>query len=458
MSISKLLPSALVISTLVSILAGFLFGYDNIVISGAIHYLAISFHLDAFGIGWAAGCALVGCLLGSAVAGSIADRFGLKLSLNGCAFCFALSSIIVWVSPTFGVYIGGRILGGIGIGAASIVAPMYIAEIAPRTVRGRLVVLYQLGIVVGILSAVFVNLLIERSGGEVWNVTYGWRRMFLAGVIPALLFATAILFSKESPRWLMKVGKDQQAQNVLTEINGPQMAISQVASIRQSLILEPAGLGQLFRGTYRAALVAGIVLAAFSQLSGITSVLSFLPEVLKAGGQSVNDSFLQAVMVGVANVVFTCLAIWLVDKAGRKTLILIGTATQTLALFWVANLYRAEHVGLLVLAGIMLFVAGHAIGNGAVCWVIISEIFPTKVRGVAMSIATTALWISAYLANQFFPLMQQHLGQSGTFFFFSFMALANFIFVLTRVPETKGFALEDSSKIWRKRVKTGAAT
>jgi SP family arabinose:H+ symporter-like MFS transporter len=457
-SISKILPAALVISTLVSILAGFLFGYDNIVISGAIHYLAISFHLNAFGIGWAAGCALVGCLLGSAAAGSVADKFGLKISLNSCALCFALSSIIVWISPTFGVYIGGRILGGIGIGAASIVAPMYIAEIAPRAVRGRLVVLYQLGIVIGILSAVFVNLLIERSGGEVWNVTYGWRRMFLAGIIPALLFAVTILLADESPRWLMKVGREQQAQKVLAAINGPQTAISQVASIRQSLNQEPAGLGQLFRGNYRTALIVGIVLAAFSQLSGITSVLSFLPEVLSAGGQSVNDSFFQSVLVGVANVVFTCLAIWLVDRAGRKTLILVGTAAQTLALFWVGNLYRAEHVGFLVLAGIMLFVAGHAIGNGAVCWVIISEIFPTKVRGVAMSIATTALWISAYLANQFFPLMQQHLGQSGTFFVFSFMALANFIFVLTRVPETKGYSLEDSSQIWRKQANTGAAT
>jgi SP family arabinose:H+ symporter-like MFS transporter len=447
--------SALVISTVVSTLAGFLFGYDNIVISGAIHYLAQYYRLDPVGVGWAAGCGLVGCLFGSALAGLVADKFGLRSSLYGCAACFALSSIGVWMAPTFSLYVAWRLVGGIGIGAASIVAPMYIAEIAPQRVRGRLVVLYQLGIVVGILSAVFVNLTIEKAGDELWNSEHGWRWMFAVGAIPAALFGAAILFSKESPRWLMKVGRERQAFQVLTSINGSQIAAAEVTSIRHSLLHEQGGAAELFGGPFRRALITGFILAALTQLSGITSVLSFLPEVLKAAGQNANDSFFQAVLVGVVNVLFTCCAIWLVDRAGRKTLILTGTAAQALALVSVGLLYRAHTIGPGVLIGIMFFVAGHAVGNGAVCWVIISEIFPTKVRGAAMSIATSALWMSAYLANQFFPLMQKHLGNPGTFFFFSAMATANFIFVLTRVPETKGYALEDNSRIWAKYGKKG---
>jgi MFS transporter, SP family, arabinose:H+ symporter len=453
----------LVASTLVAALAGFLFGYDNIVISGAIGYLARHYNLDAVGTGWAAGCGLVGCLLGSMAAGGIADKFGLKKSLFACAFCFAVSGFGVWISASFSQYIFWRIVGGIGIGSASIVAPMYIAEIAPQSVRGRLVVLYQLGIVVGILVAVQVNLLIQKSGDDAWNLDHGWRWMFAMGAVPAILFGGMIAVSKESPRWLIKMGQERAAEHILAEINGSQLAALETQSIRSSLAEEQGGLRELLSGPFRTALLTGLILAAFTQASGITSLLSFLPDVLKSAGQSAGNSFFQSVLVGVVNVIFTCCAIWLVDKAGRRSLILFGTATQALALVSIAFFYRlagqtppagnSRLAGMGILIGIMCFVGGHAVGNGAVCWVIISEIFPTKVRGVAMSIATTALWISAYLANQFFPTMQQHFGGSGTFIFFSAMAFANFVFVFVRVPETKGYSLEDISAIWVKREK-----
>jgi SP family arabinose:H+ symporter-like MFS transporter len=452
--------SVLVVSTLVAALAGFLFGYDNIVISGAIGYLSQYFKLDAASTGWAAGCAIVGCLIGSAAAGGIADRFGLKRSLFACAVCFALSAIGVWFSPTFSQYIGWRILGGVGIGAASIAAPMYIAEIAPHAVRGRLVVLYQLGIVLGILAAVQVNLFVEKSGTAEWNLEHGWRWMFAMCAFPAAVFGAAILFSKESPRWLMKTGHENEAWRVLAAIGGKAAADTDAQSIRDSLAEEQGGLAELLSGPFRLALTTGFTLAAFSQASGITSLLSFLPEVLKSAGQNVGDSFFQSVLVGVVNVIFTCCAIWLVDRAGRRTLILAGTATQAVALLSIVLFYRllesrtpgsaGDAAGTGILAGIMCFVAGHAVGNGAVCWVIISEIFPTKIRGIAMSIATTALWTSAYLANQFFPIMQKHLGNSFTFLFFSAMAIANFIFVFARIPETKGYTLEDIRCVWLK--------
>lgn len=435
-------------AAVVSSLGGFLFGYDNIVISGAIGHLSKYFQLAPAAIGWAAGCALIGCLLGSATAGSIADRFGLKRALYGCAACFALSSVGVWVSASFSQYVAWRIVGGIGIGAASIVAPMYIAEIAPARVRGRLVVLYQLGIVAGILCAVYVNMLIENAGAEDWQIAHGWRWMFAAAAIPALTFAVAILFAKESPRWLMKTGREKEAERVLAAINGKIMAQSEGASIKRSLAEEEGGLSELFDGPFRKALIIGFLLAALSQTSGITCLLSFLPEVFESAGQKASGAFFQSVLVGVVNLVFTIFAIWLVDKAGRRTLILFGTGLQTVSLAFVGCLYLVASAGNGILGGIMAFVAGHAVGNGAVCWVIISEIFPTKVRGTAMSIATTAIWIFAYLADQFFPVMQSHLGSHGTFFVFSAMAAINFVFVWLLVPETKGYSLEEISHIW----------
>jgi SP family arabinose:H+ symporter-like MFS transporter len=387
-------------------------------------------------------------LLGSASAGVIADRIGLKRSLYGCAACFALSSFGVLVASTFPQYTLWRILGGIGIGSASIVAPMYIAEIAPAVLRGRLVVFYQLGIVTGILCSVFVNMLIERSNTELWQIEHGWRWMFAAAGIPAILFVLVIAFSNESPRWLMKTGHQHESERVLARINGTFAAAVEAESIRRALAEEEGGFRELLKPSLRRPLLIGFVLAAFSQTSGITCLLSFLPEVFKTSGQNAADAFSQSVLVGVVNVALTILAIWLVDRAGRKTLILAGTCTQTLALASVGYLYLAGgHPGGILL-GIMVFVAGHAIGNGAVCWVIISEIFPNKVRGAAMSIATTAIWIFAYLANQFFPVMQSHLKSDGTFFVFASMAALNALFVLICVPETKGYSLEQISGLW----------
>jgi SP family arabinose:H+ symporter-like MFS transporter len=442
--------SALLVSTTVASLAGFLFGYDNIVVSGAIGYLAAYYRLSSITTGWAAACALLGCLFGSAVSGSLADRFGLKKALYGCAFCFALSSIGVWAAASFQQYIAFRILGGVGIGAASIVAPMYIAEISPAVVRGRLVILYQFGIVLGILAAVSVNTIIQNAGTPDWNAETGWRWMFAVAGIPAVFFALAIAFSHESPRWLMKVSRVAEAETVLSLINGRQAGTEEGEAIRKSLSEEKGSWRELFSPGVRPALIVGFVLAAFSQTSGITALLSFLPEIFKSAGQKSGDAFFQSVLVGIVNLLFTLLAIVLVDRAGRKTLILTGTTMQATALAFSGALHLTEGHGLGILLGVMLFVAGHAIGNGAVCWVIISEIFPNKIRGAAMSIAITAIWIFAYLANQFFPLMQEYFGSSGTFFFFAFMAALNFLYVWMAVPETKGYSLEEIGRIWSK--------
>jgi MFS transporter, SP family, arabinose:H+ symporter len=437
----------LVIAASVATLGGFLFGYDNIVISGAIGYLSQLFHLDAAGIGWAAGCALIGCIAGCAAAGTVADYLGKKKALALCALCFALSSVGMLFAADLHQFVLWRLIGGVGIGAASVVCPNYIAEIAPTRVRGRCVTLYQLGIVVGILAAVFVNMLIQRMGDEAWNISTGWRWMFLAGVVPAILFGLMILPAVESPRWLMKMGRRNQAIEVLAQINGADAALREAAEIENSLATEEGHISELFT-TFRRPLLLGIMLAGLQQISGITPLFSFLPEIFRSAGTATRDAFFQSVLVSLINLLFTLFALWLVDRAGRKTLILAGTSLQFISFALVGWFYHVHGSGLAVLIFVMSFVAGHAFGNGVACWVIISEIYPTKVRGRGMSIATTALWLVGYLGNQLFPIMQKHLGSDGTFWLFSAGALLTVVLVGWLVPETKGRSLEEITRLW----------
>jgi len=437
----------LVIAATVATLGGFLFGYDNIVISGAIGFLSQLFQLDAAGIGWAAGCALIGCIAGCVAAGTVADYLGKKKGLALCALCFALSSVGMIFASDLQQFVLWRLIGGVGIGAASVISPNYIAEIAPTRVRGRCVTLYQLGIVVGILAAVFVNMLIQRMGDEAWNTSTGWRWMFLAGVVPAMLFGLMILPAVESPRWLMKMGRRDQAIEVLAKINGADVARSESAEIENSLAIEEGHISELFT-TFRRPLLLGIMLAGLQQISGITPLFSFLPEIFRAAGTATSDAFSQSVLVSLINLLFTLFALWLVDRAGRKTLILTGTTVQFISFVLVGWFYHIHGSGLAVLIFVMSFVAGHAFGNGVACWVIISEIYPTKVRGRGMSIATTALWLVGYLGNQLFPIMQKRLGSDGTFWLFSGGALLTVVLVAWLVPETKGRSLEEITKLW----------
>jgi SP family arabinose:H+ symporter-like MFS transporter len=437
----------LVIAASVATLGGFLFGYDNIVISGAIGFLSQLFQLDAAGIGWAAGCALIGCIAGCVAAGTVADYLGKKKGLALCALCFTLSSVGMIFASDLHQFVLWRLIGGVGIGAASVISPNYIAEIAPTRVRGRCVTLYQLGIVVGILAAVFVNMLIQRMGDEAWNTSTGWRWMFLAGVVPAMLFGLMILPAVESPRWLMKMGRRDQAIEVLAKINGADVARSEAAEIENSLAIEEGHISELFT-TFRRPLLLGIMLAGLQQISGITPLFSFLPEIFRAAGTATSDAFSQSVLVSLINLLFTLFALWLVDRAGRKTLILAGTTVQFISFVLVGWFYHIHGSGLAVLIFVMSFVAGHAFGNGVACWVIISEIYPTKVRGRGMSIATTALWLVGYLGNQLFPIMQKRLGSDGTFWLFSGGALLTVVLVAWLVPETKGRSLEEITKLW----------
>jgi MFS transporter, SP family, arabinose:H+ symporter len=446
----------LVIATLAAVLGGYLYGYDTLVAAGAIDYLTRFYNLDAAGKGQAASCVLIGCFIGAMSAGWIIDRLGAKVGLWLCAICFAGSSLGTYFTTSLATFTFWRVLAGLGLGLASIVAPKYLAEIAPTRIRGRLVTLYQMGIVLGILSAVFVNKLIHDLGDETWNLNIGWRYMFMASAAPAAFFAAMIIPAVESPRWLMKMMRKDQAWDVLHRLNGPQLAEQEARGIEKSLGAEEGKFSELFTRGFRRPLIIGIVLAGLSQASGIFVLLTFLNGLLEGAGFSGSSAFSQSVVVGAILAVFTLAALLLVDVAGRKTLLILGTAAQLISMSAIAWLYGSQGHGLAILLFFLLFVAAHAAGNGAVCWVIISEIFPTKVRGRAMSVATTSLFLVAWLGNYYYPQMEQHLGYSGTFWCFSAAALVNLLYVIFQVPETKGRSLEQIEEMWVSRRRDAA--
>jgi SP family arabinose:H+ symporter-like MFS transporter len=293
-------------------------------------------------------------------------------------------------------------------------------------------------------------MLIQKGGTEEWNQAVGWKWMFMAGVVPAVLFAVAIVAALESPRWLMKAGRMDEGQEVLTRINGAMIAKQETVSIRESLVAEEGRFSELFTSGFGRALFLGVVLAGLTQTSGITPVFSYLPSIFEAAGTKTGDAFFQSVLVSAINLVFTLVALWLVDKAGRRTLLLTCISIQVLAFSTVGLFYLMGGWPIGILIGVMAFVAGHAVGNGVVGWVILSEIFPTKLRGRAMSIATTSLWVFAFLGNLVFPVMQKAVGNHGAFWVFTFMAVVNLFFVIFLVPETKGHSLEDIEKIFIK--------
>ena len=275
--------------------------------------------------------------------------------------------------------------------------------------------------------------------------------MFFAGVIPAILFGIAVALGVESPRWLMKVGRSESALNVLSRINGSTIASRELTSIQGSLEVEEGRFSELLFSDFRRPLLIGIMLAVFQQWSGITPLFSYLPEIFKAAGTGTSGAFFQSVLVSLVNLIVTLFALLLVDRAGRKGLMLSGTLLQCISFAMVGWLYHTRGSAISILVFVMTFVAGHAFGNGVACWVVISEIYPTKVRGRAMSIATTALWLVGYLGNQAFPLMQKYLGNDGTFWCLSFTALLGFFGTLLLVPETKGRSLEQIVEFWTQR-------
>jgi SP family arabinose:H+ symporter-like MFS transporter len=436
-------------------LGGMLFGYDTAVISGAIGYLKDHFHLAADMTGWAASSLLIGCMAGALLGGPLSDKFGRKPLLVACALIFALSALGSAFAPDMNVYSWSRLFGGLGIGAVSVLSPLYIAEVSPERVRGRLVALYQLALVVGILASFFVNMLIQRYGstlppvqGESWNVAYGWRWMLGVLLAPSALFALVLIPLPESPRWLMKRGFRDRAERILVRVGGMAAARKEMAQIAESLNEEEGKLAELFHGGFGRAMVIGTLLAIFSQFGGINAIMYYGPILFTTAGSGEDQAFLSTVIIGCTNLLATFGAIALVDKIGRKTLLVGGVSIQTAALVAVAVSYHLNAHHYLLLAFIIMFIIGFASSTGVVTWVVISEIFPTKLRGVAMGVAVLALWAADYVVSQTFPMLNEGIGPSNTFLCYAGCCLAGLIFTILMVPETKGRTLEEIEASW----------
>lgn len=434
--------------TAVAALGGLLFGYDTAVIAGAIGFLQTKFELTAAMKGWAASSAIIGCIFGAMFAGYMSDRYGRKRILILTALLFGLSAVGSAIPSNLTQFAVARFIGGLGVGAASMLSPLYITELAPAKIRGQLVSLYQLAIVLGILLIFFINMLVQNQGDEAWNVEYGWRYMLGSETIPAVLFFFAMFFVPESPRWLAKEKQDEAAVKVLARINGAEKAREILLEIKATLLEESGTLRELFSGRFRKSIIIGILLALFTQFQGINAIMYYAPEIFKAVGVGQNSAFAQTVIVGVINVLFTFVAIWLVDRVGRKALLLVGGAGMGVSLFMVGAAFHFGWGGYFPLVFILSYVACFAASFGPVPWVILSEIFPIKLRGLAMSVGTLAVWVAVYFVTQLFPIMVEAIGQAYTFWIFFVVSVLAFGFVWRMIPETKEKTLEEIERSW----------
>ncbi len=442
----------------VAALGGLLFGYDTGVIAGAIGFLEAHFNLDpGFQKGWVAASALIGCTIGVSIAGLLSDWLGRKRTLIVAAIFFFVSAVGTALPKNITMFVIFRIIGGVGVGAASITSPMYIAEISPARIRGRMVSVNQFAIVTGFLVVYLVNYFIALQGTEAWNIAYGWRWMFGSEMLPALLLLVLLFFVPESPRWLTKYGRHEKALVVLTRVGGRAHAKREFDSIKDAIAHESGSLAQLLRPGMRIVLVIGIVLAVLQQVTGINVFLYFGAEIFKKMGSGTNAALLKEVMVGAVNLTFTVIAIWAVDRLGRKPLMLIGSAGMGICLAAMGFAGYLQHVtGMWLLVFILGYIACFALSVGPVTWVILSEIFPTRIRGRAMGVATVFLWLSNYIVTQTFTMMDENpwliekFHRGFPFWIYGVFCVCLLVFVWRFVPETKGKTLEEIEKYWYK--------
>ncbi|HBO42386.1 MAG TPA: arabinose-proton symporter [Planctomycetaceae bacterium] len=443
----------LALVTLVAAMGGFLFGYDTAVINGANQFLKSHFDLNEFQEGLAGASAILGCIPGAMFAGFISDRFGRRRVLFLSAVFYAASAFFSAIPFTFNQFLAARFLGGLGIGASSMVCPVYIAELAPAARRGRLGSLFQLGIVVGIFLTLLINAGIQGLGDEAWNTARGWRWMLGAEVVPALVLLTLLFFAPESPRWLIQAGREDEARRILHRVTGAAEADEEIASVQALLGQERGRFVELFEPRFRRPLLIAVALMAFSQFSGINAIMYYSTKIFMKAGVGVENAFTASAVVGLVNLLFTFVAIALVDKAGRRPLLLFGLTIQVFALGAVGLMFHAGMQGIALLLAIVVFIGAFAMALGPIPWIVSSEIFPTKLRGRAMSVATFTIWTSCYIVAQTFPMLNDspRVGPAMTFGFYAACSLAGLLFVLWKLPETKGRSLEEIERSWLSR-------
>jgi len=463
--------SYLVPICLVATLGGLLFGYDTGVISGAIEPLTAKFGLSDAMKGWTSGCVLIGCAAGVLLVGPISDRFGRKLAMFLAAAMFLASAIGTALPNDVLTFILFRFLGGVGIGIASISTPMYIAEITPAHIRGRMVAVNQIAIVGGIAATSFVNYFIARAKGDpatpevqAWLTESGWRWMFATGIAPSVLFGLLLFRIPESPRWLLEKKREDESRTILNQVAGPAFAESEFRSIKASLAQEQGTWGELFSARLRVPLLIGVALAILQQVTGINVFMYFGATIFKglSASTGVDAGLLQQLIINGAGVLFTLIAIATVDRWGRKPLMLLGAAGMGISLLAMGiTAQKATAAG--AASGWMLFlivfyIACFGLSVGPVVWVILAEIFPTAVRGRALGLATFFLWMSDFAITQTFPMMDakdswfvRHFNHAFPFYVYAGFCVVLILLVWLAVPETKGRSLEEIEHSWSRR-------
>lgn len=441
---------------LISALGGLLFGYDWVVIGGAKRFYEVFFGIRDFPAlqGWVMSSALIGCLLGAISAGTISDKLGRKKPLIFAAALFTFSAIGTGASNNLSFFIAYRIIGGVGIGMASVLSPVYIAEVSPSKVRGRFVAINQLTIVVGILLAQIINLLIAREVPEgftdaqilaSWNGQQGWRWMFWAETLFAGLFFLLAFFIPESPRWLVKAKRSSGAIRILSRIGGEEYGNKTFYAINETLKKETStiDLKDLKTPKIKRIVFIGVILAILQQWSGINVIFNYADEIFTQAGYGINDMLFNIVATGSVNLLFTFAGMAVIDRWGRKNLMLLGFGGLSIIYLFFGMFYQLELKGMIMLISVLTGIALYAMTLAPTTWVVLSEIFPNKVRGVAMSIATMALWSACFILTYAFPVMNSWAGPSGTFWTFAIICIGGFVFIQKYLPETKGKSLEE---------------
>lgn len=432
----------------VSALGGYLFGFDFAVISGALPFLRTEFGLSAWWEGFLTGSLALGCIVGCLIAGMLSDRYGRRPGLLLAALLFASSSLGMALAGSLTNFVLMRFGAGIGVGMASMLSPMYIAEVSPAAVRGRNVAINQLTIVIGVLVTNVINYQLSDQGSE------AWRWMFGLGVAPAILFFVGVLWLPESPRWLVQVGRFEKAQLVLSKIGNPLYVQQTLHAIQQSVrtispptarrpVFEWPAFGAVFERSVRPAVLVGIGLAIFQQLCGINVVFNYTSTIFESVGASLDRQLLETVSIGIVNVVFTLLAMRLVDRLGRRPLMLIGSLGLAILYVVLALLLQNHAAAVWISSTVLLAIAVYATSLAPVTWVLIAEVFPNSIRGTAISVATIALWGAYFILVFTFPILAQYLGTYGPFWLYAGICLLGFGFVRRNVRETKGKTLEE---------------
>lgn len=440
---------------LVAALGGLLFGYDTGVVNGSLKFVRLKFELSGTMKGFAASSALIACIFGAAFAGAMSDRFGRKKVLILSAVLFLVSAAGTALPRNIIEFVIFRFIGGLGVGAASMTSPMYIAEIAPAKIRGRMVSVNQFAIVIGMLAVYFVNYFIAKGGDLAWNTETGWRWMFGSESIPALILLVLTFVIPESPRWLTKQNRKDEALQIFSRIDGPAFAEQEMAVIEKTISQESASISQFLQPGMKIVLIIGVVLAVLQQVTGINVFLYFGSDIFeKLGGETINAALLQQIVVGATNLIFTVIAIWTVDKIGRKPLMLIGSFGMGICLVAMGLAGHLQVTGTWILIFVLGYIACFAIAMGPVVWVILSEIFPNKIRGRAMGIATICLWTANTVVTQTFPMMDENqflidkFHHGFPFYLYAVMCFITIVFVWRFIPETKGKTLEEIESIW----------